>query len=70
MTQKGGVSLTTGKAMTSTNYRTYANGAAYTIFITTYDYIPAGGSLAILLPSDVTIEGNAMNNFASSVSSL
>jgi hypothetical protein len=70
MTQKGGISLTTGKAMTSSNYETYANDAAYTIFITTYDYIPAGGSLAILLPSEVDIEGNAMDNFKSSASSL
>ena len=56
--------------MTSTDYQTYADGATYTIFITTYDYIPAGGRLAILLPPDVTIEGSASNGFQCSVPSL
>lgn len=56
--------------MTSSNYETYANGARYTIFITTYDYIPAGGSLVILLPPEVTIEGSAVDGFSSSAPSL
>ena len=51
-TTPGSVSTTTGvgKVMSASSWVTYASDVEYTVFFTTYQYVPKGGSLMVKLP--------------------
>ena len=66
LTKEGGISLTSGKAMKSTNYETYSGNAAYTVYFTTYDYVPADGTIVIKLPPAVKILTRGSAGFTAS----
>jgi len=70
LTVKGGISLTSGKKTTSDNYVTYHSGAVYTHFFSLGNYIPAGGSLVITLPSEISIKSDPFGAYQSSSADL
>lgn len=58
--------MTANKATESDNYRTYHDGAIYTIYFTLGNYIPAGGTLKLSIPSDIKLISSPFDNFESS----
>lgn len=69
-TTPGAVTSTTGKVMDSTTWVTYADNAAYTIYFTTYEYIPKNGILKLEMPDGVTITSSPVSGFSTTASGL
>ena len=55
ITRKGGISLPSGKRLTSTDYSTYSETAQYTITFFMAYYIPTSGTLRIIFPTEIDI---------------
>ena len=56
--------------MESTSWVTYADGAAYTIHFTTYQYIPKDGILTVEMPAGVEIAASPVAGFSTSATGL
>lgn len=56
--------------MDSTTWVTYADNAAYTIYFTTYEYIPKNGILKLEMPDGVTITSSPVSGFSTTASGL
>lgn len=60
ITQRGGISLSPGESTKPLSVTTYESDATYQLFFTLSNYIPIGGVLTVLLPSEIEIteDGN------------
>ena len=56
--------------MESSTYVTFADDAIYTIFFTTYEYIPKGGLLKVEMPEGIEVKGDASGTFSSTATGL
>ena len=56
--------------MDATTWVTYADNAAYTLYFTTYQYIPKNGILTLEMPERVEIAGNPTSGFATTAKGL
>ena len=53
LARRGGISLTSGKRLVSTDYTTYSDSARYTISFYMAYYIPFAGRIRILFPTEI-----------------
>jgi hypothetical protein len=69
-TTPGAVTSTTGAVMDSTSWVTYADDAAYTLYFTTYEYVPKDGTLTLDMPEGVVIASSPVAGFSTTATGL
>jgi hypothetical protein len=57
VTTGGGISVPSGKKMSSSSFVAFQSGAIYTLYFTLGNYIPSGGILVVDLPTETPFDG-------------